>query len=186
MSTNYSILALKANQQNKIDDYESLLTRLNINFTKQKEEATFDELLNLHRNPSKKIIGLTRIENLLLISDENYLINMPLIESTSSSDFELLQVEVAGTISYEHFSYWIDGILTRKKTKGLNEIAESHKELKGMIPDEDYAIFAKGDENIGPTQWFEKQGSELQTIMKSFGFTEKGLWENNWALFEIL
>jgi hypothetical protein len=180
MGLNYNLHLIENNRENESFSTKSILAKLNINYSLSKD-TSFDEMLNtLHSD--ERALGITEYKGKIVLNDENYYIHEKIIETLNA--FKILQIELSSSVNFQHFSYWKNGILIRKKTMGKSDWIDEEELLllKDTISEEEYEKLAQGDEDFGEKQSFEKNGSSNDDILETCGVPENDLWDLNWKI----
>lgn len=104
-------------------------------------------------------------QDLLIISDLNYQTTDSIIELLKNGH-HILHIEYSNTVEICQFSYWVDGNIIRELTEGVDDFTDIFLDVKDEIPPEVYQKISR-DVNTGKSQWFEKQGSDHESIINN-------------------
>lgn len=184
MGLSYNLIFI--DNKSKNISQESLLKNIKSKKVLELENTNFGTIFKKIHVPGESKWGLSILENLIIIADENNVINEVVLKCYLEKHI-ILKLECADTAGITTMSYWENGNLIRKYSEGNNEYLEMYKEMKDEIPEDVYEEMIKGDEDLGDEQWFEKNGKDHDQIidlyLREYDSKENNIHSLKWKLY---
>lgn len=149
------------------------------------EKATLDDVMSTQHQHEVYLSFLFINENLVIKSDSDFLTKNQAFFVSKKLTSAVLKIEYSDTVMVQSFMYFEKGNLLRELTSGFDAIVEEMKAYQHLMPQPIPQSALKGDVNVGNPLWFEKNGTDPDILMETYGVSMEDIDVEDWTIWEV-
>jgi hypothetical protein len=184
MGVNTTIIIVKPLGDMELNTAE-ILKGLRVPATIEQEDLDFENTLSrLWDRSSVGATAATTYKGKIIFVDNAHNIDVEAIPKfTSAYPGEVLRVDYSDTVEAGEFSFWVEGVLVRKATSGMEKWMDDLEEMG--ITDKDILSSCK-PVDIGTPLEFEKESSHPMTVLATYAVDYSDFYNLRWTIFRII